>query len=307
MDDTESLQGKLLVAAPSLLDPNFARTVVLLLAHGEHGALGLVLNRPTVTSLSSPLPEWAELALDACSHVCRRPGERGDDMPGQGQVGGLGPRLGLLGAARDLGTVDLETDPAFVAPWIEQLAHFRRLRRVGAGPARGGDGSRRLVGHRVPARKTCSAPTRELWKRVLRRQGGVLAMAAAFAARSLAQLDGHTGPVPASFGAIAVLSAYFRPRSGTRAPRNRYWTERAGEVRPPPEQAELPVREASLVPARARTEPGRTGAEPCAAGRLGGDLHALVLAYELERLLERQLQGGDQADRSRRTWPSACW
>ena len=51
-----SLQGKLLVAAPSLLDPNFARTVVLLLAHGEHGALGLVLNRPTVTSLSSPCP-----------------------------------------------------------------------------------------------------------------------------------------------------------------------------------------------------------------------------------------------------------
>ena len=57
------LQGKLLVAGPSLLDPNFARTVVLLLAHGEHGALGLVLNRPTVTSLSSPLPEWDDAGV----------------------------------------------------------------------------------------------------------------------------------------------------------------------------------------------------------------------------------------------------
>ena len=44
-DTPGALQGKLLVAGPSLLDPNFARTVVLLLAHGEHGALGLVLNR----------------------------------------------------------------------------------------------------------------------------------------------------------------------------------------------------------------------------------------------------------------------
>lgn len=39
-------RGRLLVAAPSLLDPNFHRTVVLMLEHSEDGALGLVLNRP---------------------------------------------------------------------------------------------------------------------------------------------------------------------------------------------------------------------------------------------------------------------
>ena len=38
--------GQLLVAEPDLADPNFARTVVLLLAHGPEGALGLVVNRP---------------------------------------------------------------------------------------------------------------------------------------------------------------------------------------------------------------------------------------------------------------------
>jgi putative transcriptional regulator len=42
----ESTQGKLLLASPRLLDPNFSRTVVLMVQHNEQGALGLVLNRP---------------------------------------------------------------------------------------------------------------------------------------------------------------------------------------------------------------------------------------------------------------------
>ena len=42
----ESLAGQLLVAAPSLADPNFSRTVVYLLQHDAGGALGLVVNRP---------------------------------------------------------------------------------------------------------------------------------------------------------------------------------------------------------------------------------------------------------------------
>lgn len=36
----------LLVAAPSLLDPSFVRTVVLLVEHGGEGSLGIVVNRP---------------------------------------------------------------------------------------------------------------------------------------------------------------------------------------------------------------------------------------------------------------------
>ena len=42
-----SLQGKLLLAAPAMADPNFARSVILIVKHDEEGALGLVLNRPT--------------------------------------------------------------------------------------------------------------------------------------------------------------------------------------------------------------------------------------------------------------------
>lgn len=43
----ESLQGKLLLAAPAMQDPNFARSVILVVKHDADGALGLVLNRPT--------------------------------------------------------------------------------------------------------------------------------------------------------------------------------------------------------------------------------------------------------------------
>jgi putative transcriptional regulator len=41
-----SLAGSFLVAQSSLIDPNFAQTVVLILAHNDEGAFGLVVNRP---------------------------------------------------------------------------------------------------------------------------------------------------------------------------------------------------------------------------------------------------------------------
>ena len=47
----ESLAGKFLIASPRLIDPNFAQSVVLMVQHGEEGALGLVINRPLDTSL----------------------------------------------------------------------------------------------------------------------------------------------------------------------------------------------------------------------------------------------------------------
>ncbi len=42
-----SLRGKLLIASPALLDPHFARSVVLIAEHTEEGAMGVVLNRPS--------------------------------------------------------------------------------------------------------------------------------------------------------------------------------------------------------------------------------------------------------------------
>jgi putative transcriptional regulator len=55
-----SLGGRLLVAGPRLVDPNFARTVVLVCRHDEEGALGLVLNRPSSVAVTEALPGWVE-------------------------------------------------------------------------------------------------------------------------------------------------------------------------------------------------------------------------------------------------------
>jgi putative transcriptional regulator len=43
----KNLRGHFLLAAESLVDPNFARSVVLLVKHDAEGALGLIVNRPT--------------------------------------------------------------------------------------------------------------------------------------------------------------------------------------------------------------------------------------------------------------------
>jgi putative transcriptional regulator len=46
-----SLQGQLLIASPQLRDPNFFRSVVLIVQHNSDGALGVILNRATNTTV----------------------------------------------------------------------------------------------------------------------------------------------------------------------------------------------------------------------------------------------------------------
>jgi putative transcriptional regulator len=57
----DSTRGQLLIAGPTLLDPNFQRTVVLIVEHSEEGALGLVLNRPSETMVGDAVDELDEL------------------------------------------------------------------------------------------------------------------------------------------------------------------------------------------------------------------------------------------------------
>jgi putative transcriptional regulator len=57
----ESLKGQLLIAAPILIDPNFRRSVVLVIEHSEEGALGVVLNRPTDLPVAEAVPELSQL------------------------------------------------------------------------------------------------------------------------------------------------------------------------------------------------------------------------------------------------------
>ena len=56
---TDSLSRRLLIAGPSLGDPNFDRTIVYVLEHGDDGALGVVLNRPSEFDVVDALPLWS--------------------------------------------------------------------------------------------------------------------------------------------------------------------------------------------------------------------------------------------------------
>lgn len=58
------LKGKLLVALPRTNEDAFFRTVILMLAHGPQGALGVVLNRPTQVPLSELFPDLARDAAE---------------------------------------------------------------------------------------------------------------------------------------------------------------------------------------------------------------------------------------------------
>ena len=72
-----SLAGHLLTASSHLLDPNFVKTVVLLVQHNEEGALGLVVNRPigkTVQDL------WREVGGGPCANT--QPVYLGGPVPG---------------------------------------------------------------------------------------------------------------------------------------------------------------------------------------------------------------------------------
>jgi putative transcriptional regulator len=73
----ESLEGRLLVASPQLLDPNFVRTVLLMIQHDQDGAFGLVLNRP----LGKKVQElWREVGSSPCG--CTQPVYFGGPVPG---------------------------------------------------------------------------------------------------------------------------------------------------------------------------------------------------------------------------------
>jgi putative transcriptional regulator len=73
----KSLAGHLLIASPQLLDPNFARSLVLLIEHSEEGAFGMVLNRPAPKTLQEL---WREVGSSPCHS--QQPVYLGGPVPG---------------------------------------------------------------------------------------------------------------------------------------------------------------------------------------------------------------------------------
>jgi len=61
---TASFHGQLLLASSRLVDPNFARAVVLMVSHSEEGSLGLVLNRPLEMTVKEACEQVLETTCD---------------------------------------------------------------------------------------------------------------------------------------------------------------------------------------------------------------------------------------------------
>lgn len=175
MSVDSSTRGQLLIAEPALLDPNFTRTVVLVVEHGEEGALGLVLNRPTDTPVVQAAPELGDL------------GEPGAVIHAGGPVEPLG--LIVLAELEDTGATAIlvhgNVGVLVAGAETESLPAAVRGARVFAGHAGWGpgqlDAELEASGWIVEA-SACddifSAAPEELWGAVLTRKGGRYALLA---------------------------------------------------------------------------------------------------------------------------------
>jgi putative transcriptional regulator len=165
------LGGKLLVATPVLVDPNFWRSVVLMLQHDEaEGAIGLVLNRPTLERVETHIPVWGPVAAD--------PGTVHFGGPVEPQVA-IGLATGHVGepsGVPGLSIVDLEGSPA---PDLGAVRIYSGYAGWDAGQleAEIAEGSWYVV----PAAPDDPFDRPEgQWERILRRQRGHLALVSTF-------------------------------------------------------------------------------------------------------------------------------
>jgi putative transcriptional regulator len=168
-------KGRLLVATPPLDDPNFDRTVIFVLEHHDEGALGVVINRPTEEELGEPLDRWEDLQASPAQVFAGGPVETDalialalSNSPLEEASEDLSPVVGRVASA------DLTADPAFVAARVSAVRVFRGYAGWGPGQLEGEImAGAWLVFDAEPDDVFATQPT-QLWRTVLRRQGGRL-------------------------------------------------------------------------------------------------------------------------------------
>jgi putative transcriptional regulator len=173
------LSGRLLVAAPLLDDPHFARSVVYLLDADEDGAIGVVLDRPTTIPVHAVIPGWGSYASDpAVIHdggpvgresaigLARGPAE----LPGFAALP-VRPWLPVVaGVTGSLGTVDLNRDADALGAALETLRVFHGHAGWGPGQLEGElEEGAWYVADALAEDLFCERPEM-LWRWVLRRQ-----------------------------------------------------------------------------------------------------------------------------------------
>ncbi len=178
--------GALLVATPLLDDPNFRRSVVLILEHDEDGGtLGVVLNRPSDISVTQVLPSWDSLVtgpsvlfqggpVQTDSALALAAVPSGEEPLGWRRLHSPTP------AVARLGTVDLDAPPEILAGEITQMRIFAGYAGWSAGQleAEIRQGAWYLVD--AEPGDTFHSDPESLWRAVLRRQRNELAFVATF-------------------------------------------------------------------------------------------------------------------------------
>ncbi|HTW41715.1 MAG TPA: YqgE/AlgH family protein [Solirubrobacteraceae bacterium] len=170
-----SLAGQLLLAAPTLLDPNFARTVVLVGMHNEEGAMGVVLNRPSAVTVGEAVPQLEDV-LDPAEQLYVGGPVQPSSVVFLAEF--LQPELaGMLVLGR-IGFPAPDAD-------IEQLADATTRRRVFAGHAGWGQGQLDAeiaggdwIAHPAAPEDVFTDGPEDLWSDVLKRKGGSYALLA---------------------------------------------------------------------------------------------------------------------------------
>ena len=167
----ESFVGKLLVASPALLDPNFARAVVLICDENEDGVMGLILNRPFRVEVATYAPEWGPLASPPPRVFEGGPVHR-EVALAIGRMREEAPVTGWTPVTDVLGIVDLDGNPADFWGDIVGLRVFSGYAGWSVGQLEAEIAEQAwFVVDAAPADPFDPEPT-DLWEQVLRRQGG---------------------------------------------------------------------------------------------------------------------------------------
>jgi putative transcriptional regulator len=176
----ESLAGRLLLATPLLSDPNFMRTTVFIAEHSPEGAVGVVLNRPSDTDVAGVLPAWGSAVTTPAVVFVGGPVAQ-EGALALARIGGLNlPDAGFQPVVAGFGVVDLDSDSALLAPHLASLRVYAGYAGWGPGQldAEIAEGAWYVVDG-APDDVFCRRPE-VLWRDVLRRQGGELALVSTF-------------------------------------------------------------------------------------------------------------------------------
>lgn len=175
-----SLAGSLLVATPALGHPTFAQAVVLLLDHGDEGALGVVINRPSEVDVESVLPTWQPLACGP-GVVFRGGPVALDSALGLASVTSDGEPVGFRRVADRLGLIDLDTPTTLIEGELRRLRIFAGYAGWAAGQLESElEAGAWYVVDAEPEDPFTPAPE-ALWRAVLRRQPSDLALVSTYA------------------------------------------------------------------------------------------------------------------------------